>query len=80
LGGQQIGYRAEKVENATALLAIAAMQCGAKDDASAYYVKLVESDPAWKDAMTIEALDWPVELKSALESVRASTSLIPLTR
>jgi len=43
-------------------------------------VKLVESDPAWKDAKTIEALDWPVELKSALESVRASTSLIPLTR
>jgi tetratricopeptide (TPR) repeat protein len=80
LGGQQIGYRAEKVENATALLAIAAMQCGAKDDASAYYVKLVESDPAWKDAKTIEALDWPVELKSALESVRASTSLIAPTR
>ena len=80
LGGQQIGYRAEKVENATALLSIAAMQCGAKEDASAYYVKLVESDPAWKDAKTIEALDWPVELKSALESVRASTSLIAPTR
>ena len=80
LGGQQIGYRAEKVENATALLAIAAMQCGAKEDASAYYVKLVESDPAWKDAKTIEALDWPVELKSALESVRESTSLIAPTR
>lgn len=80
LGGQQIGYRAEKVENATALLAIAAMQCGAKEDASAYYVKLVESDPAWKDAKTIEALDWPVELKSALESVRVSSALIAPTR
>ena len=80
LGGQQIGYRADKVENATALLAIAAMQCGAKEDASAYYVSLVESDPAWRDAKTIQALDWPAELKSALESVRASTSLIPLTR
>lgn len=80
LGGQQIGYRAEKVENATALLAIAAMQCGAKEDASAYYVKLVESDPAWKDAKTIEALNWPVELKSALELVRVSAKLIAPTR
>lgn len=80
LEGQQIGYRAEKVGKAKALLAVAAHQCGAKEDASAYYVNLVESDLAWKDAKTIEALDWPAELKSALESVRASTKLIGPTR
>jgi hypothetical protein len=80
LAGQQIGYRAEKIENATAMLAVAALQCGAKEDASAYYTNLVESDPAWKDAKAVEALDWPEELKSALESVRASTTLIAPTR
>jgi len=80
LGGLQIGYRAEKVENATALLAIAAMLCGAKEDASAYYVKLVEADYTWKDAKTIEELDWPMELKSTLESVRSSAALISPTR
>ena len=80
LGGQQIGYRAEKAGKAMALLAVAAHQCGAKEDASAYYVNLVESDPAWKDAKTIEALDWPAELKSALESVRTSAKLIGPTR
>jgi hypothetical protein len=80
LAGQQIGYRAEKVENATAMLAVAALQCGVKEDASAYYTNLVESDPAWKDAKAVVALDWPEELKSALESVRAATTLIAPTR
>ena len=80
LGGWQIGYREEKVENATALLATAAMQCGAKEDAAAYYVNLVHIDPVWKEAKAIEALDWPTELKSALESVRASAALLAPTR
>jgi hypothetical protein len=80
LAGQQIGYPTEKVENATAMLAVAALQCGAKEDASAYYANLVESDPAWKDAKAVEALEWPAELKSALESVRSSTTLIAPTR
>ena len=80
LSGQQVGYRAEKVEDATVLLAIAAMQCGAKEDASAYYVKLVESDASWKDAKSIEVLEMPEEMKSTLESVRVSAALVSPTR
>jgi hypothetical protein len=64
--GKRIGYPAEKLENATALLVIAAAQAGAPDDATVYFNDLVKMDPAWIDPETLETLDWPDELKSIL--------------
>ena len=64
--GQRIGYPAEKFENATALLTIAAAQTGASDDAAVYFQDLLAIDPAWADATTLDTLDWPEELKGTL--------------
>ncbi len=69
LTGKQIGYPDEKLENATALLAIAAVQTGANEDAEVFYQDLMALDPAWQDAATIETLDWPEELKSSLRQL-----------
>ena len=76
LTGQQIGYPPEKLENATALLAIAAMQTGAAEDAAAYYEDLIVLDPEWKNPETLESLEWPEELKASLRQV-ASPDLTP---
>jgi hypothetical protein len=74
LNGQQIGYPEEKRENATALLAIAAAQSGAMEDATAFCQSLVDLDPDWKKPGTIESLEWPAELKSCLLDVMQSSS------
>ena len=76
LTGQQIGYPPEKLENATALLAIAAVQTGANEDAAAYYEDLITLDPEWKNPDTIETLEWPDELKASLRQV-ASPGVLP---
>lgn len=80
LGGSRIGYAPEKIENATALLAIAAKLSGADDEAAAHYAGLVEADAAWRDAKAIETLDWPDDFKSALESLRSNSALVRPTR
>jgi len=67
--GQRIGFPAEKLENATALLAIAAAQNGATDDATVYYKDLLKISPDWQDPKTIETLDWPEELKATLRQL-----------
>jgi tetratricopeptide (TPR) repeat protein len=64
--GQRIGYPEEKLENATALLTIAAAQSGADDDAAVYFQNLLEIDPAWSDPTTLDSLDWPEELEATL--------------
>ena len=69
LSGRQIGFPAEKLENATALLAIAAAQSGATEDAEAFYQDLIDIDPDWKDSATIETLEWPEELKAPLRQL-----------
>jgi tetratricopeptide (TPR) repeat protein len=66
--GKRIGFPAEKLENATALLTIAAAQSGATDDASVYFQDLLRIDPAWADLGT---LDWPEELKAVLAGFTA---------
>jgi tetratricopeptide (TPR) repeat protein len=66
LAGKRIGFPAEKLENAMALLTIAAEQSGANDDASVYFNDLLAIDPAWADPETIETLPWPEELKWTL--------------
>ncbi|MES2658367.1 MAG: tetratricopeptide repeat protein [Verrucomicrobiota bacterium] len=64
--GKRIGFPAEKVENATALLTIAAAQTGAFDDATVYFNDLLRIDPAWASLETLDTLDWPEELKTTL--------------
>jgi hypothetical protein len=69
LAGRQNGFPPAKLENATALLAIAAAQVGATDDASVFYQDLIGINPAWQDPATIEALEWPEELKASLRQL-----------
>lgn len=69
LTGRQIGYPPEKLENATALMAIAAVQTGAAEDAAVFHQDLIRMDAAWKDPATIESLEWPEELKASLRQL-----------
>lgn len=69
LAGMRIGYPPEKLENATALLSIAAALAGAPEDAEAFFRELVRLDPAWRDPATIDALAWPDELKAPLRDL-----------
>lgn len=64
--GKRVGYPEAKRENATALLVIAAAQCGAYDDATVYFNDLIAIDEAWVDPTTLDTLDWPEELKLIL--------------
>ncbi|MFZ9937566.1 MAG: tetratricopeptide repeat protein [Luteolibacter sp.] len=66
LTGKQAGYAAEEIEHATVLLAIAAARSGEVFEADAIYEQLTAIHPDWSDPATIEALDWPEELKSTL--------------
>ena len=64
--GKRLGFPPEKLENATALLTIAAAQSGAQDDAVVYFQDLLRIDPAWADPATLDTLDWPQQLKAIL--------------
>lgn len=66
LSGREIGYPPEKLENALALLALAAAQSGATDDAAVFYQDLIRLAPAWQNPKTIDTLEWPEELKDTL--------------
>jgi hypothetical protein len=67
--GQRIGFPADKIENATALLAIAAAQTGFTDDATVYFRDLIKISSDWADPKTVETLDWPEELKATLRQL-----------
>jgi hypothetical protein len=69
LSGHQIGYPPEKLENSLALLALAAAQSGAADDAAVFYQDLIRLAPAWKNPKTIDTLKWPDEMKDSLRSL-----------
>ena len=69
LTGRQIGYPEEKLENAIALMAIAAVQTGATEDATVFYQDLIRMDPVWENPDTIETLEWPEELKASLRQL-----------
>ena len=69
LTGRQIGYPEEKLENATALMAIAAVQTGAAEDAAVFYQDLIGLDPAWENPETIETLEWPEDMKASLRQL-----------
>jgi hypothetical protein len=66
LAGLRIGYPEDKEENACLLLAVAANLAGFPDEAVTHYFNLVEMAPAWEKPETLEALEWPEELKTAL--------------
>ena len=66
LSGRQIGYPPEKLENSLALLALAAAQSGATDDAAVFYQDLIRLAPAWKNPKTIDTLEWHDEMKDFL--------------
>jgi tetratricopeptide (TPR) repeat protein len=67
--GQRIGFPDEKLENAMALLAIAAVQNGAMDDAAVHYNDLLIIAPEWEDPATLETLAWPEELKASIRQL-----------
>jgi tetratricopeptide (TPR) repeat protein len=67
--GQRIGFPEEKLENAMALLAIAAVQNGAMDDAAVYYNDLLIIAPEWENPATLDTLPWPEELKASLRQL-----------
>ncbi len=69
LSGREIGYPPEKLENALALLALAAAQSGATDDAAVFYQDLIRLAPAWKNPKTIDTLEWPEEMKESLRQL-----------
>jgi hypothetical protein len=72
LTGRQIGYPPGKLENATLLLAIAAYQTGAAEDAAVFYQDLIAADKAWENPATIDSLEWPEELKAPLRDLLAA--------
>jgi tetratricopeptide (TPR) repeat protein len=66
LVGKRIGYPSDKLENATALLTIAAARIGMAAEAATYFEDLVMLDPAWENPETPDTLEWPEEFKSIL--------------
>ena len=66
LAGLEVGFPADKRENATLLLAVAATQAGFPEDAAKHFQSLLEIAPVWAETKTIDALEWPDELKASL--------------
>jgi hypothetical protein len=66
LAGLRIGYPEDKRENACLLLTVAANLAGFPEEAITHFANLVEMAPVWEDAATVEALEWPEDLKTAL--------------
>lgn len=69
LAGWRVGYAAEVRENALLLLSVAASLSGFPQDAAAHYFALLEQDAVWEDPATVDELDWPEELKTALRAL-----------
>ncbi|MCX6878894.1 MAG: hypothetical protein NTW21_34550 [Verrucomicrobia bacterium] len=66
LAGLRIGYPADQRENACLLLTVAAALAGFPEDAATHYQNLLDLAPIWAEAGTIEALEWPEELKTPM--------------
>ncbi len=69
LKGQAAGFPDDTVENATALLAIAAVLNHDSAAALAHFHDLITIDPDWADPETIESLPWPEHLKAPLRQL-----------
>jgi tetratricopeptide (TPR) repeat protein len=66
LAALDLGIPDDQKIRANALLAIAAYQAEQTDDAFIHFENLLALDPSWADEKTIEALDWPEDLKAVL--------------
>jgi len=66
LSGLRVGYPDDKRENASLLLAVAAAQAGFPEDAAMHFQDLLDIAPVWAETKTIDALEWPDELKASL--------------
>jgi tetratricopeptide (TPR) repeat protein len=66
LAGLAVGYPDDRKENACLMLTVAASLAGFPEDALTHYANLVEMAPAWEKTETLDALEWPEELKAAL--------------
>ena len=64
--GLRVGYPDDKRENASLLLAVAAAQAGFPEDAAMHFQDLLDLAPVWAETKTIDALEWPEELKTSL--------------
>ncbi len=69
LAGLRCGYPDDKRENACLLLSVAAAQAGFPEEAAIHYQNLLEIAPVWTQAKTIDALEWPEELKECLRDL-----------
>lgn len=69
LAGKRIGFPVEKIDEAMAMLTIAATRIGANDEATSYFQDLIIIDPMWADAKTLDPLDWPEEFKVILKQL-----------
>ena len=63
---KRTGLPQDKIENATALLVIAASRSGAADEAATYFQDLLLINPDWEYPETVETFDWPEEFKSTI--------------
>ena len=60
---------AEKRENATLLLDVAAAQAGFPEETATYFANLVELAPLWAQAAAIGALELPDDLEASLREL-----------
>jgi len=72
LAGLRAGFPADKRENATLLLAVAAAKAGFPEEAATHFESLLELAPQWAQVTTIEALTWPDDLKTCLRELAKS--------
>lgn len=77
LAGLRIGYPDDKKENACLLLTVAASLAGFPEDAATHYFNLVEMAPAWEKSETVDALQWPAELKAPLTELMPLPEVLP---
>ena len=67
--GQRLGYPPEKSEQALALLATAAVQTGAMDEANTAFDDLLAIAPQWENPDTVATMNWPEEMKAAFSQL-----------
>ena len=72
--GQRLGYPPEKSAQALALLATAAVQTEAMDEANAAYESLLAIAPLWANPETVATMNWPDEMKAAFSQLLSPQS------
>jgi tetratricopeptide (TPR) repeat protein len=76
--GERIGFPEEKLEKATALLAIAAAEVGNTEAADQYFQQLIAIDPEWAQPNPPKAEGWPNELITTLNQIAEPPKAIPV--